>query len=556
MSCEFDSKNKSTTEPAANINKSNKKDADFEYRAAVMDFRPNGDLTSKDVEGISLIFATYFHPEGYTMIERAQIETVLKEQGIQKSQITEQQMVDIGKIMNLSYIVIGDVTLHMDEYNVDVRLVSVEKGKIIASEGATLSKNEGTYRQYLGKIANNLSAKVPTKPVVKTVIKKETEGKKFDDVIVLYDYFKVFPNDLGYFDALPSTIIDKINEAEQYGYCTWRIPTKEELSLLRSNNIIPPDIDYIASYSSTYSGRVRLVTDDEPCMEYKARKIEEEQKRLEAEAEAERIRIIVEEEAKKEVNERWTKTVSMKEHGLINGIFSVCPNGKVYFSKGNLQCLRINTEEILRFADNQWDVIGKTSTYNDYEGREWIDLFGWGTGKYPHETSDELIVYSEYNEWGNNSIDNGGEVEWRTLKNEEWYYVFNERKTNSGIRYAKAQVNGVNGVILFPDDWDSSKYKYTMNNTNNANASFNSNCISLSDWVYELEVYGLVFLPAAGHRRTYLVDNVNSLGYYWSATYYDSWRAFDVGFNDEDLNTSVWSSREFGLSVRLVSDVE
>ena len=53
------------------------------------------------------------------------------------------------------------------------------------------------------------------------------------EVYVLYGYLKVFPNDLGTFDAEPRTVIARINESQQFGYGTWRLPTNEELSLMR-----------------------------------------------------------------------------------------------------------------------------------------------------------------------------------------------------------------------------------------------------------------------------------------------------------------------------------
>ena len=54
-------------------------------------------------------------------------------------------------------------------------------------------------------------------------------------------------------------------------------------------------------------------------------------------------------------------------------------------------------------------------------------------------------------DWGN-TIGSG----WRTLTSAEWTYLFDSRTTTSGVRYAKATVNGVSGVILLPDDWSTS----------------------------------------------------------------------------------------------------
>ena len=80
------------------------------------------------------------------------------------------------------------------------------------------------------------------------------------DVVVLYDYLKVFPNDLGTFDAEPRTVIARLNQQQQYGYGTWRLPTNEELSLMRGSRVIGEG-EYMTRENKR--GIVRLVTDKE-----------------------------------------------------------------------------------------------------------------------------------------------------------------------------------------------------------------------------------------------------------------------------------------------------
>lgn len=82
--------------------------------------------------------------------------------------------------------------------------------------------------------------------------------------IVLYGYLKVFPHDLGTFDARPFSIIENINRVGQYGYKAWRIPTKEELSLLYSNNLIDDEPRAYISQDGSSCGRLRLVCDKQP----------------------------------------------------------------------------------------------------------------------------------------------------------------------------------------------------------------------------------------------------------------------------------------------------
>ena len=237
-----------------------------------------------------------------------------------------------------------------------------------------------------------------------------------------------------------------------------------------------------------------------------------------------------------------------------DGLFSISSSQQVYFSQGNLQYQA--STRTWRFAENQWDYVGYDNEYISSSYSGWIDLFGWGTGNNPTNSSTNYSDYGTFNDWGNNAISNGGNAEnqWRTLTRDEWVYVFDERSTSSGIRYAKANVNGINGVILLPDNWNSSNY--SLNNTNDARASYSSNSVSQSDWTNMLEANGAVFLPAAGYRDVTGVDRVGSYGLYWSASYDDSNGARSVWFSDGNLNPDFWFSRYDGISVRLVCSAE
>ena len=257
--------------------------------------------------------------------------------------------------------------------------------------------------------------------------------------------------------------------------------------------------------------------------------------------------------------------------GAIFGLFTINANGdQVYFSQGNLQ-YKASTNT-WQFAEHQYDYVGNANQNISQTNSGWIDLFGWGTSGYNHgsvcyqpwstsHTNGEYYAYGGYTnnlyefngqaDWGYNAIANGGNTEgqWRTLTSVEWGFVFYSRNTASGIRYAKAQVNNVNGVVLLPDDWNASIY--TLNSTNTYNANFTTNTITAADWADTLEANGAVFLPAAGYRSWTSVYGVGSRGDYWSASaHIDS--AFNVYFNSGTLSTVSYDGRYYGRSVRLV----
>lgn len=77
-------------------------------------------------------------------------------------------------------------------------------------------------------------------------------------VETIYGYLKVFPEELGSFESVPNTVINQLNSQAIYGYNTWRVPTNEELSLLRANGYLS-NSKYMTKESP--NGQVLLVTD-------------------------------------------------------------------------------------------------------------------------------------------------------------------------------------------------------------------------------------------------------------------------------------------------------
>ena len=131
----------------------------------------------------------------------------------------------------------------------------------------------------------------------------------------------------------------------------------------------------------------------------------------------------------------------------------------------------------------------------------------------------------------------------------EWGYVFNQRTTPSGIRYAKAIVNGVKGMVLLPDDWNASYY--SLNATNTPDVNFTSNTISASQWSI-LEEHGAVFLPESGWRSGTDLNNLTSYGTYWSSQEGNNTHAGCINFNDTYFSPTDTGERFRGFSVRLV----
>ncbi len=290
------------------------------------------------------------------------------------------------------------------------------------------------------------------------------------------------------------------------------------------------------------------------------------------------------------INNLNTTIDSIREHidnaligGFTNAVFSVSATDSVIFSPGNLQWSLNNggniptTHEVAgnsiatgtwRFAPNQWDIIGEANSVNIYPGSGWIDLFGWGTSgynnNYPYLNSTNNSDYksaaaniagTNY-DWGvYNAIYNpqtdttDAPGTWRTLTKDEWNYLLFTRNTQSGIRYAKAIVNGVKGFIIVPNNWNSSIYY--LDSTNNTSSRYQSNIIT--DWA-KMETAGCVFLPAAGDRNGTTINNVDRYGHYWSSIYSGNGASY-LYIYTIGLTITNSSVRYYGYSVRLVKDV-
>ena len=276
--------------------------------------------------------------------------------------------------------------------------------------------------------------------------------------------------------------------------------------------------------------------------------------------------------------------------GSIHGIFFIGENKTAFFSKGNLQ-YQASTNS-WKLADNQYDAIGNDNTNISASYDGWIDLFGWGTSGWnsgatyyqPYSSEfgngylDSYITLSlsgEYQnaDWGvYNSILNGGNKAnmWRTLTYDELVYLMRKRP-DANNKYFKANVAGINGLVLIPDR-NASSHSVWVKANKSAN-DYTTNVYTKEQW-NEYEKEGLVFLPAAGNRSGTEIQQFNNWGSYWVANFYAAGTdgydhngilvtypkyLYILYFTSIDLQYGVGTWAQYvtttsvGLSVRLVS---
>ena len=286
--------------------------------------------------------------------------------------------------------------------------------------------------------------------------------------------------------------------------------------------------------------------------------------------------------------ENWK---ALPPEGALSGKFSVSATQQVYFSKGNLQAKYNGSPNsyTFGFADNQYDFIGDDETIGgnvsiDYDENNppyyytqgsnvngaVVDLFGWSTpigsgiGTYVYygisSSEDVLNYYGYFKDWGT-AIDDKGT--WRTPSggvdaNSEWYYLLFNRTVNGGTGEGHSYSNLSDGVMIddypfyglfiYPDDYTGSAIGAGGPDT----------------WA-EINAKGIAFLPMAGLRYGdevhYMDGYYTYYGVYWSSTMcdVDDPDCYCLEFSSPSVDYDVWmeyNSREFGYSVRLVSDVK
>ena len=281
-------------------------------------------------------------------------------------------------------------------------------------------------------------------------------------------------------------------------------------------------------------------------------------------------------------------------NGASIALFSVSATKQVRFSKGNLQYTTDGMHTVSgggveigtwRFAEHQYDTIGSDNSNISSSYTGWIDLFGWGTSGWnsranayqPWATSTAVTDYCPGGSPGNsltgayaradwgvyNAILNGGNQPrmWRTLTRAEWIYLIRTRSASTvggtaNARYVNAIVNGIYGVILFPDTF-TLPAGLTVTGVNESSYSGypGNNTYTASQWS-QMEAAGCIFLPWSGYRRGTTYRRAG--GNYWTSTYGYTGNvpyAAMIFINQFNFNSDD-DTPDHGFSVRLVMDVE
>ena len=127
-------------------------------RCAVFDFQIGTGVTEEEIDGLTYNFRSNFRVDGYTMLERTRINRTIETLGFDRTDMTMQQTLKVGRELEAKLVVVGTMNKFMDEYSVDLRAIDVATGVTCATEGATFDKSN--YRARMEDLAARLGKKL------------------------------------------------------------------------------------------------------------------------------------------------------------------------------------------------------------------------------------------------------------------------------------------------------------------------------------------------------------------------------------------------------------
>lgn len=193
--------------------------------------------------------------QGYNAYDRVDLQTIMSEHNFQRTGLVDDATIKkLGEMTGASLVLIPEVAASDDgKIYVAVKMLDVTTAQTMMSTG-----------QLMGSSSNEVDegCLLLVEKVLGNGVSTSSISAPTDEPITLYGYLHIFPKDVGEFKTLPEQLLSAINNQGQYGYDSWRLPTIEELSIMRANSDLIPNFknaDYLCSDSSN-GGYARLVT--------------------------------------------------------------------------------------------------------------------------------------------------------------------------------------------------------------------------------------------------------------------------------------------------------
>lgn len=218
----------------------------FAQKIAILNFNYGEGLKQADVDGLSSVFATYFNPKTYQVIEKSSVNQLLQEENSQQNKFNDTQIANLGKKLNAQLILVGDLSIVMGENNLEIKVINTENAETLIKDG--ISWNKGvSFRTTIQGFAEKLSAKIDNITIKETSkdtktdvanVNKNIKPKFRTEVVIINDNLKLYPEEFTQSKLNPDLILYGLNKDEKYNYDTWRLPTEEELEIIKGKGYL------------------------------------------------------------------------------------------------------------------------------------------------------------------------------------------------------------------------------------------------------------------------------------------------------------------------------
>ncbi len=209
--------------------------------------------------------------QGYAAYDRVDIGALMEEHSFQRTGLVDDRTIrKLGEMTGCNLVLIAEVaSIDHDNYYVSAKIVEIETAKTRKIESALMGTSATSIQKGCDELVGKL---LGTTRISSTNIRAANPTP--NKAVVLVTGLRVFPYDIGEFNVAPYQTIQSLNQKKTFGYSNWRLPTRDELSLLRANSASLGDLkneQYMVSNPASgqvdeisyggVTGWVRLVSD-------------------------------------------------------------------------------------------------------------------------------------------------------------------------------------------------------------------------------------------------------------------------------------------------------
>lgn len=209
--------------------------------------------------------------QGYAAYDRVDIGALMEEHSFQRTGLVDDRTIrKLGEMTGCNLVLIAEVaSIDSDNYYVSAKIVEIETARTKQIESCLMGVSATSIQKGCDELVGKLLGAART-----TSTDNRASNPSPNKAVVLVTGLRVFPYDIGEFNVEPYQTIQSLNQKKTLGYSNWRLPTRDELSLLRANsaslgdikneqymvsNPAPGQVDEISYGGAT--GWVRLVSD-------------------------------------------------------------------------------------------------------------------------------------------------------------------------------------------------------------------------------------------------------------------------------------------------------